>query len=68
MKFVGIIPARYASSRFPGKPLAILGGKMVIERVYIQVKKALKDVYVATDDERIYEAVKKLSWQCYYDP
>lgn len=58
MKFVGIIPARYASSRFPGKPLAILGGKMVIERVYIQVKKALKDVYVATDDERIYEAVK----------
>lgn len=58
MKFVGIIPARYASSRFPGKPLAILRGKMVIERVYIQVKKALKDVYVATDDERIYEAVK----------
>ncbi|WP_024992681.1 3-deoxy-manno-octulosonate cytidylyltransferase [Prevotella amnii] len=58
MKFVGIIPARYASSRFPGKPLAILRGKMVIERVYMQVKKALKDVYVATDDERIYEAVK----------
>lgn len=58
MKFVGIIPARYASSRFPGKPLAILGGKMVIERVYMQVRKALKDVYVATDDERIYKAVK----------
>ena len=58
MKFVGIIPARYASSRFPGKPLAILGGKMVIERVYMQVKEALKDVYVATDDERIYKAVK----------
>lgn len=58
MKFVGIIPARYASSRFPGKPLAILRGKMVIERVYMQVRKALKDVYVATDDERIYKAVK----------
>lgn len=58
MKFVGIIPARYASSRFPGKPLAILGGKMVIERVYMQVKEALKDVYVATDDERIYKALK----------
>ncbi|KXB78556.1 3-deoxy-D-manno-octulosonate cytidylyltransferase [Prevotella amnii] len=58
MKFVGIIPVRYASSRFPGKPLAILGGKMVIERVYMQVKEALKDVYVATDDERIYKAVK----------
>lgn len=58
MKFVGIIPARYASSRFPGKPLAILRGKMVIERVYMQVKEALKDVYVATDDERIYKAVK----------
>lgn len=58
MKFVGIIPARYASSRFPGKPLAILRGKMVIESVYMQVKEALKDVYVATDDERIYKAVK----------
>ncbi|MBQ4380323.1 MAG: 3-deoxy-manno-octulosonate cytidylyltransferase, partial [Bacteroidaceae bacterium] len=33
MKFIGIIPARYASTRFPGKPLAMLGGKMVIERV-----------------------------------
>lgn len=58
MKFIGIIPARYASSRFPGKPLAILGGKMVIERVYRQVEDALNDVYVATDDERIYKAVE----------
>ncbi len=58
MKFIGIIPARYASSRFPGKPLAILGGKMVIERVYRQVEQALADVCVATDDERIFDAVQ----------
>lgn len=57
MKFIGIIPARYASTRFPGKPLAVLGGKPVIERVYSQVKKALDDVAVATDDLRIAEAV-----------
>ena len=50
MRFVGIIPARYASQRFPGKPLAILGGKTVIQRVYEQVGKVLDDVYVATDD------------------
>lgn len=57
MKFVGIIPARYASSRFPGKPLAMLGGKLVIERVVEQASTILDDVYVATDDERIYNAV-----------
>ena len=57
MKFIGIIPARYASTRFPGKPLAMLGGKTVIERVYSQVKKALDDVAVATDDQRIFDAV-----------
>ncbi|MBR5687548.1 MAG: 3-deoxy-manno-octulosonate cytidylyltransferase [Prevotella sp.] len=57
MKFIAIIPARYASTRFPGKPLAILGGKTVIERVYEQVQKVLEDVYVATDDERIFDAV-----------
>lgn len=57
MKFVGIIPARYASQRFPGKPLAILGGKTVIQRVYEQVSKVLTDVYVATDDERIFSKV-----------
>lgn len=59
MNFVGIIPARYASTRFPGKPLAILGGKTVIQRVYEQVKSVLNDVYVATDDERIINAVKE---------
>lgn len=58
MKFIGIIPARYASQRFPGKPLAILGGKTVIQRVYEQVKKVLADVYVATDDDRIFKTVE----------
>ena len=57
MKFIGIIPARYSSSRFPGKPLAKLGGKPVIEHVYRQVSSVLKDVFVATDDQRIYDAV-----------
>ena len=58
MKFIGIIPARYASTRFPAKPLAILGGKPVIQRVYEQVAGILDDAYVATDDERIEAAVK----------
>ena len=58
MKFIGIIPARYASTRFPAKPLAILGGKPVIQRVYEQVVGVLDDAYVATDDERIEAAVK----------
>ena len=58
MNFVGIIPARYASTRFPGKPLAMLGGKAVIQRVYEQVSNVLSDVYVATDDECIFNAVK----------
>jgi 3-deoxy-manno-octulosonate cytidylyltransferase (CMP-KDO synthetase) len=58
-KFIGIIPARYASTRFPGKPLAMLGGKTMIERVYSRVSAVLDDVVVATDDERIFEAVKE---------
>ena len=58
MKFIGIIPARYSSSRFPGKPLAILGGKPVIEHVYRQVRSGMEDVFVATDDQRIYDAVE----------
>ena len=57
MKLVGIIPARYASTRFPGKPLAMLGGKPVIQRVYEQVKDCFDDLYVATDDDRIKDAV-----------
>lgn len=58
MKFIAIIPARYASTRFPAKPLAMLGGKRVIERVYEQVAGVLDDAVVATDDSRIYDAVK----------
>ena len=58
MKYMAIIPARYASTRFPGKPLALLGGKTVIQRVYEQVSSLLDEVYVATDDERIFQAVK----------
>lgn len=59
MKFIGLIPARYASTRFPGKPLALLGGKPVIQRVYEQVASVLDDACVATDDERIYNCVKE---------
>ncbi len=58
MKFIGIIPARYASTRFPGKPLADIGGKLMIQRVYEQASKVLEHVFVATDDERIKEAVE----------
>lgn len=58
MKYIAIIPARYASSRFPGKPLAMLGGKTVIQRVVEQVATVLDEVYVATDDERIRQAVE----------
>ncbi len=58
MKFIAIIPARYASTRFPAKPLAQLGGKLVIQRVYEQVKSIMDDVFVATDDERIFNAVE----------
>ena len=59
MKFIGVIPARYASTRFPGKPLAILGGKTVIQRVYEQVSSVLKEAYVATDDDKIFNTVKQ---------
>lgn len=58
MKSLAIIPARYASTRFPAKPLAMLGGKLIIERVYRQVQQAIDDVVVATDDERIMSAVE----------
>ncbi|MFI3259436.1 MAG: 3-deoxy-manno-octulosonate cytidylyltransferase [Rikenellaceae bacterium] len=58
MRVLAIIPARYASTRFPAKPLAMLGGVMVIERVYRQVSLAVGEVVVATDDERIYDAVR----------
>ncbi len=57
MKFTAIIPARYASTRFPGKPLALLSGKPIIQHVYEQVNQVIKDVWVATDDQRIFETV-----------
>ena len=57
MRVLAIIPARYASTRFPAKPLAQLGGKPIVQRVYEQVKKVVERVVVATDDERIFDAV-----------
>jgi 3-deoxy-manno-octulosonate cytidylyltransferase (CMP-KDO synthetase) len=60
MKILGVIPARHASTRFPGKPLVDLGGKTMIRRVYEQVKKAttISHVVVATDHEEIFRHVK----------
>ena len=57
VQYAGIIPARYASSRLPGKPLVMIGNKPMIQRVYDQARKTLDMVYVATDDKRIFEAV-----------
>ena len=57
MKVIAIIPARYASTRFPGKPLALLGGKPMIQRVYEKVAPLVDMAVVATDDARIYDAV-----------
>ena len=60
MKIIGIIPARYESSRFPGKPLADILGESMIQRVYNKCLSAtsLHDVYVATDDQRIFDHIK----------
>lgn len=57
MKFLSIIPARYASTRFPAKPLALLGNKPIIQHVYERVQRVFPDVCVATDDERIAHVV-----------
>lgn len=60
-----IIPARYQSSRFPGKPLAMIAGKSMIQRVYEQAQKArlVQEVVVATDDQRVYNAVQAFGGQ-----
>ncbi|MEQ8910486.1 MAG: 3-deoxy-manno-octulosonate cytidylyltransferase [Vicingaceae bacterium] len=65
MRAIGIIPARYGSSRFPGKPLVDIQGKSMIQRVYEQAKKAsaLDEVVVATDDDRIFQAVEAFGGQ-----
>ena len=65
MNIVGVIPARYQSTRFPGKPLADICGKPMIWWVYNQVKKVenLSEVYVATDDERIKTECEKIRYQ-----
>ncbi|MGL4493105.1 MAG: cytidylyltransferase domain-containing protein, partial [Tannerellaceae bacterium] len=58
MKFLGVIPARFASTRFPGKPLVKIGNRTMIERVYEQVNGVVDKAVVATDDKRIFDAVK----------
>jgi len=58
MKFIAIIPARYQSTRFPGKPLVELDGKPIIQHVYENALKSLEHVWVATDDERIARTVE----------
>ena len=59
MAFIGVIPARYASTRFPGKPLALIHGKPMIQWVYERASLAhLQKVVVATDDQRIFDATK----------
>lgn len=61
INFIAIIPARYASTRFPGKPLVDLDGKIMIQRVYEQASKAFENICVATDDEKIFNAVKSFN-------
>ena len=67
MKVLGIIPSRYASTRFPGKPLADINGKSMVQRVYLQAKKtkSLDAVVVGTDDQRIFDHVKSWGGEVY---
>jgi 3-deoxy-manno-octulosonate cytidylyltransferase (CMP-KDO synthetase) len=68
MKGLGIIPARYGSTRFPGKPLIEINGKSMIRRVIDQAKKclSLQEVWVATDDERIFNHVEEYGCKAVY--
>ena len=58
MNFIGIIPARYHSTRFPGKPLALIDGKPMIQKVYENISKVLENIWVATDNEQIFTTVE----------
>ena len=64
MNFLGIIPARYGSSRFPGKPLVDIMGKSMIRRVYERVSEVFDDLIVATDDDRIADEVRSFNGNC----
>lgn len=66
MNFIVLIPARFQSTRFPGKPLALLGGKPVIQWVYENSARAVDNVWVATDDERIFKAVEAFGGRAVY--
>ena len=70
IRCIGIIPARFDSQRLPGKPLVFIAGKPMIEQVYQRVKRAksLDEVIVATDDRRIYQAVKKFGGKVFLTP
>jgi 3-deoxy-manno-octulosonate cytidylyltransferase (CMP-KDO synthetase) len=66
-KVIGVIPARYASTRFPGKPLAMIGSKPMIQWTYENSLRAkvLDELYVATDDQRIYDKVIEFGGKCF---
>ena len=70
MRIAAIIPSRYESTRFPGKPLALIAGIPLIQHVYNRVRQAscLTDIAVATDDQRIYEAVMGFGGECVMTP
>jgi 3-deoxy-manno-octulosonate cytidylyltransferase (CMP-KDO synthetase) len=64
MKAIVLIPARYGSTRFPGKPLSMIHGKSMIQRVYEQANSVIEDVWVATDDIRIEADIKRFGGKC----
>ena len=70
MEIAIVIPARYASTRFPGKPLALINGKPMIEHVYRRLAdmEEVNQVIVATDDERIYRTVEDFGGQAVMTP